>query len=199
MVHPDDREYVDRSWKAALGGEPYDIEHRIQGEGAERWVRERAELEFDADGNLLGGFGTAQDITEQVVARRELEEARRTAERRTRELASANKELESFSYSVSHDLRSPLRAVITFSDVLLEDFSNTLGQDGRAYVGRIKQAGLRMDALIDDLLSLSRVSRQEMRVEEVDLAERARDYPFDHDSRARDPAYGNLSASLGRE
>jgi len=63
-VHPEDREYVDRKWTAALGGERYDIEHRIIVGNEIRWVRERAELEFDAQGLLKGGFGTAQDITE---------------------------------------------------------------------------------------------------------------------------------------
>jgi PAS domain S-box-containing protein len=64
-VHPDDREYVDRMWTAALRGEPYDIEHRIIVGDEVRWVRERAELEFDSKGELKGGFGTVQDITER--------------------------------------------------------------------------------------------------------------------------------------
>ncbi len=63
-VHPDDREHVDRRWTAALRGETYDIEHRIVVGNEVKWVRERAELEFDKNGMLLGGFGTAQDITE---------------------------------------------------------------------------------------------------------------------------------------
>ncbi|MEJ2744430.1 MAG: PAS domain-containing protein [bacterium] len=62
-VHPDDRDYVDRKWKAGLRGEPYDVEHRILVGNAVKWVRERAELEFDKDGRVRGGFGTVQDIT----------------------------------------------------------------------------------------------------------------------------------------
>ncbi|MBK8814574.1 MAG: PAS domain S-box protein [Methylococcaceae bacterium] len=65
FVHADDREYVDRRWQAALNGEPYDIEHRIIVAGKVKWVRETAVLEFDKNGNLLGGFGTTSDITEQ--------------------------------------------------------------------------------------------------------------------------------------
>ncbi|MEW6721178.1 MAG: PAS domain S-box protein [Thermodesulfobacteriota bacterium] len=72
-VHPDDRDYVDMKWTAALRGESYDIEHRIVVGGNVKWVREKAELEFDARGALLGGFGTVQDITE----RRRMEEALR--------------------------------------------------------------------------------------------------------------------------
>ncbi len=67
-VHPDDCKFVDQKWKAALAGEPYDIEHRIIVKGDIKWVRERAELEFDRKGKLLGGFGTAQDITERKQA-----------------------------------------------------------------------------------------------------------------------------------
>ena len=75
-VHPADREYVDRQWTAALRGEPYDIEHRIVVDGQLKWVRERAELEFDEAGTLLGGFGTVQDITE----RKRAEEALRASQ-----------------------------------------------------------------------------------------------------------------------
>jgi PAS domain S-box-containing protein len=64
-VHPDDREYVDRMWQAGLRGEPYDIEHRLVVDGKVKWVREKAELEFGETGELLGGFGTTQDITER--------------------------------------------------------------------------------------------------------------------------------------
>ncbi len=68
IAHPEDRDYVDCAWQAALLGAPYDIEHRIVVAGETRWVRERAELEFDAQGNLLGGFGSTQDITELKCA-----------------------------------------------------------------------------------------------------------------------------------
>jgi PAS domain S-box-containing protein len=74
-VHPEDREYVDRKWKSALEGEPYDIEHRILVDGRVKWVRERAELEYDAQGRLLGGFGTVQDITRRKLLQEELKAA----------------------------------------------------------------------------------------------------------------------------
>ena len=81
-VHPADREYVDRQWTAALRGKPYDIEHRILVGDKEKWVRERAELEFDSEGMLRGGFGTTQDITE----RKEAEEALRQSEEKHKRL-----------------------------------------------------------------------------------------------------------------
>jgi len=81
-VHPEDRDYVNRMWDAALRGAPYDIEHRLLTDGQVRWVRERAELEFDDDGVLIGGFGTTQDVTE----RRRMEKSLQRSEARFREL-----------------------------------------------------------------------------------------------------------------
>src|SRR5690606_25703259 len=71
-VHPDDREYVDREWNAALHGHPYDIEHRIVVDGAVRWVREKADLEFDKNQRLVGGIGAVLHITERKEREEEL-------------------------------------------------------------------------------------------------------------------------------
>jgi PAS domain S-box-containing protein len=79
-VHPDDREYVDGKWKAALRGEPYNIEHRIISGDVVKWVREQAELEFDSQGELLGGFGTTQDITGMKQAEESLKRSIRRFE-----------------------------------------------------------------------------------------------------------------------
>ena len=76
-VHPDDRELVDRSWQAALRGEAYDIDHRIVVDGAVRWIRERADMEFDGQGTLVGGFGTCQDITARKLLDAEREQQAR--------------------------------------------------------------------------------------------------------------------------
>ena len=75
IVHPDDRLYVDRMWKAGMRGEPYDIEHRLVVGGNVKWVREKAYLEFDREGALLGGFGITQDITERKRAEQALSES----------------------------------------------------------------------------------------------------------------------------
>ena len=72
FIHPDDKETVDQSWKAALRGAPYDLEHRIVVNGEVRWVHEKAELEFAEDGSLVGGFGTVQDITEHKADEQKL-------------------------------------------------------------------------------------------------------------------------------
>lgn len=78
-IHPDDREYVDQKWTAALHGEPYDIEHRIVVNEAVKWVREKAELEFDSKGELKSGFGTVQDITERKLSEEQYRTIVRTA------------------------------------------------------------------------------------------------------------------------
>ncbi|MDO9308293.1 MAG: PAS domain S-box protein [Deltaproteobacteria bacterium] len=91
-VHPDDREYVDTNWKAALNGKPYDIEHRLLVDGRCKWVREKAYLEIDDDGTLIGGFGITQDITKRKEAEEELQKAHNELEvrvrQRTEELAT---------------------------------------------------------------------------------------------------------------
>jgi signal transduction histidine kinase len=97
----------------------------------------------------------------------------RVAER-TAQLEASNRELESFSYSVSHDLRAPLRGIDGFSSVLLEDYEHRLDEEGKDNLRRIRTACTRMGLLIDDLLNLSRMARFEMSPETVDLSELAR-------------------------
>jgi light-regulated signal transduction histidine kinase (bacteriophytochrome) len=93
--------------------------------------------------------------------------------RRAAQLEAANQELESFSYSVSHDLKAPLRSIRGFSEALIVDHAASLDKESRGFLDRIQAAGARMDQLIDDLLALSRVTRGEMRGEPVDLSELA--------------------------
>jgi signal transduction histidine kinase len=94
-------------------------------------------------------------------------------EQRTRELAVSNQELEAFSYSVSHDLRAPLRTIDGFSLALMEDFSDKLTEEGRDYIARVRNGVQRMGTLIDALLQLSRVTRSEVQRERIDLSQLA--------------------------
>lgn len=91
-------------------------------------------------------------------------------EERTHDLNTANQELEKFSYSVSHDLRAPLRAVAGFSDILLEDYFDDFDGEGKEYLNLIKKNAIKMEALINDLLQLSRISRKELEVTNVDIS-----------------------------
>jgi signal transduction histidine kinase len=109
----------------------------------------------------------------------------RTLEHNVSELRSLNDELGAFAYSVSHDLRAPLRSIDGFSQILLEDKGPVLGDDGRDHLERVRAAATRMGALIDDMLLLSRLTRDEMKVENVDVTALARGVV--DELRAREP------------
>jgi len=119
----------------------------------------------------------AHDVTERRMAQQALEQMNETLERRvmerTSELALSNRELESFSYSVSHDLRAPLQVIDGFGRALLTEYQDQLQGKGRHYLERIRRNTVQMGKLIDDLLSLARVARTEIRAEALDLAPRA--------------------------
>src|SRR5439155_1706118 len=114
---------------------------------------------------------------EQRVADRthELQERNEALRRNAAELLAANTELDAFAYSVSHDLRAPLRSIDGFSQVLLEDYGAQLDEAGRDSLKRVRAASQRMGTLIDDLLKLAWVTRAELRTEVVDLSGMARD------------------------
>ncbi|MEW6220604.1 MAG: ATP-binding protein [Thermodesulfobacteriota bacterium] len=151
IVHPDDRAYVDRQWQAGLAGEPYDIEHRIVADGRVKWVREKAYLEFDEAGGLLGGFGITQDISGRKAA----EEALRQA---VQELRRSNEDLQQFAYVASHDLQEPLRMVSSFLGLLERRFGPELDDKARQYIGYAREGATRMSHLVRDLLAYSRVT-----------------------------------------
>jgi light-regulated signal transduction histidine kinase (bacteriophytochrome) len=123
----------------------------------------------------MGDLGTVRhvdgvllEITDRKVAEEELRQ-------RTAQLQAANKELEAFCYSVSHDLRAPLRGIDGFSKVVLRRYGEKLDAKGRLLLERVRAGSQRMAELIDDLLNLSRLTRNEIRPEEVDLARLARE------------------------
>jgi signal transduction histidine kinase len=111
----------------------------------------------------------------RTAAESEIAALNRKLRRRATEIETANRELEAFSYSVSHDLRAPLRSITSFSQALLEDCSDTLDEQGRDYLERVVRAGKRMADLIEDMLVLSRISRADMGREHVDLSATAED------------------------
>lgn len=117
----------------------------------------------------------ANDITERKKAEEELHKLNESLKYYSNQLESANKELESFSYSVSHDLRAPLRSIDGFSLALLEDYGEKLDQEGKQNLTRVRDGCKRMSQLIDDMLNLSRLTRAEMRPEKVNLTSLAQE------------------------
>ncbi len=149
-------------------------EPQTRPDGSVFWLNTSKIPLCDSNGEVYGVLGTYEDITKRKEKEHEIKELNATLEERvedrTRELDAINKELESFSYSVSHDLRAPLRAINGFGEALYEDYSDKLGEEGRDYLRRMHAATLRMGRLIDDLLALSRVTRGKIKKSETDIS-----------------------------
>jgi PAS domain S-box-containing protein len=133
-----------------------------------------------------------RDITERKQAEDQLQrfsyELEQRVKERTAELIAANREMESFTYSVAHDLRAPLRHIDAFSSILEEDFAPQLPDEARQYLANIQRGSRSMSRLVDDLLNLARVGRQELNYEEVDLDSLANDVARELTSEVRDRA-----------
>jgi PAS domain S-box-containing protein len=146
------------------------IEFNPTSDGKARWFSATKVPIFDRDGQINGIVGISRDITERMLTEEEIHQLNQNLERRAAELESVNHELESFSYSVSHDLRAPLRSIDGFSHAILEDYIEILPEQGRDYFLRIRAAAQRMGELIDDLLALSRVTRAVTESKPVNLS-----------------------------
>jgi len=167
----DEQKILDR----VASGEP--IEHfeavRVGKDGRRIDVSVSLSRIVDQDHKVIGLSKIARDITQRKKTEREVhrlnEELEQRVLERTAQLEAANKELNSFSYSVSHDLRAPLRAIDGFSQALQEDFSAQLPEEGLRYLRTIREGSQRMGVLIDDLLAFSRLSRLPLNREPVNM------------------------------
>jgi signal transduction histidine kinase len=177
-VHPDDRAALQAAFETAVRDHrPYNHVHRLLlPSGRVRHVRELGSVEYEGE-QPVRCVGTVQDITEVRSAQLALQQLNEQLEtrviERTSELAQANRELEAFTYSVSHDLRTPLRSIHGFACVLQEEEAPRLSDAGRQHLRRIEDGSRRMGQLITDLLSLAHLSRAKMHQEPVDLSELA--------------------------
>ncbi len=173
LCHADDRLAFQNALTHALRTEQTTVEARLLGpdDHAVPHVFTIIHVELRGISHLVG---IGIDISDRLKAEQEIRALNNALETRVRErtaeLTVANKELESFSYSVSHDLSSPLRGIDGFSRMLEEDFADRLDTTGLGYLRRIRAATARMQNLIDDLLKLSRITRDEMRREDFNLS-----------------------------
>jgi PAS domain S-box-containing protein len=181
ITHPADLDADLSLLGQVLAGEvdSYQIEKRyLRKDGGQIWINLTVSLVRDEQGapdyfiSVVEEIG-ARKAAEAEVARLNADLERRVLER-TAELEAANRELDSFAYAVSHDLRTPLRAINGFSAMLEEDCADELSDTARGFLGQIVQASRRMGALIEGILTLSRSSRGEMQKRPVDLSEMAK-------------------------
>jgi len=178
-LHPQDRERVIAEWyQAAKAQVPFYTECRFQrADGTVIWLLARATAEQDLEGNVIGYVGTITDFTKQKKIEDELRVHRDHLEElvseRTRELEDVNRELEAFAYSVSHDLRAPLRSIDGFARALEEECGDTIGDQGTDYLRRVRAASRRMGKLIDDILQLARMTQTDMQWSSVDMSKLA--------------------------
>jgi PAS domain S-box-containing protein len=151
---------------AAKEGRIEDEGWRVRKDGSLFWANVVITALRDEGGRLLGFVKVTRDISESKRIDQELE-------LRNAQLLSSNSELEAFCYSVSHDLRAPLRSIDGFSQALLDDYADRLDDTGKQYLQRVRAGAQRMAALIDDLLTLSRITRAELQRQPIDLSEMA--------------------------
>lgn len=167
------RRVLDAVTRTGDAFQDFEVEHDFPHVGVKVMVLDAHRVTDDADGTPMVLLAI-EDVTDRVRAREELQRLNRSLEdrvaERTAQLETANKEMEAFSYSVSHDLRAPLRAIDGFSDELLRTYPGKVLDDrGQHYLQRLRSGTQRMGHLIDDMLLLSRLNRGELKRQSVDL------------------------------
>jgi PAS domain S-box-containing protein len=182
-IYPDDRPVLAEEHVKDLIGQQEPSEIRLVGkDGGFRHVRVSTRPQIE-EGRVVGLTGVMSDITERKRAEEEIRklnhELEQRVDERTEQLAAANKELEAFAYSVSHDLRAPLRHIDGFLSLLKERTEATLDEQSLHYMDTISRAARRMGTLIDDLLSFSRMGRQEIATTRVALSALVREVIHD--------------------
>jgi PAS domain S-box-containing protein len=174
VVHPDDWERVFQTWQRAQDEVmPYSTELRIRGKADSeyRWFMSQGVPHKDSEGHLVGWVGVTTDIHDRKTEEQRLETL---VKDRTAALKAANEEMQLFTYSVSHDLRAPLRAIVSTSRMLQEDYATVLPKAGLEMIERQSAAANKLALLIDDLLRLSRLGRQELDKKVLDVTEIAK-------------------------
>ncbi|HWI56912.1 MAG TPA: PAS domain-containing sensor histidine kinase, partial [Bacillota bacterium] len=174
LLHPEDEpRYVEAFFAALQARKSFRAQGRVRRhDGAWRWVESSGEPRFSAAGQFLGMAGSSPDVTERVAFQAELE--RQVAER-TAQLAEANANLQHFAQTAAHDLRAPLRGIVSFAQVVMARFGEPLGPIGRSLMERLVESAEQMGRLLNDLLDYSRVRGGELRPEKVPLDQAVRE------------------------
>ena len=156
--------------RAAAEGHMEDEGWRVRKDGTRFWAEVVTTALRDADGELIGFVKIDKDITSRRAGEEQIQKLNTELTRRVSELGIVNRELESFSYSVSHDLRAPVRHIDGFARILKEEHFSNMAPEAMRYLDRIVEAATRMGLLIDDLLNLARIGRRELKREKVQIA-----------------------------
>mgnify|MGYP005854946567 CR=1 FL=1 len=175
FIHPDDLDGVKNRFEQVFSKNTSSIEYRCKNVNDDYiWLEAIGNVLSTNSKNLRGAVFVIRNINDRKIAENRLkqyhDELEKMVAERTAELEAMNKELESFSYSVSHDLRAPLRRIDGFSQALLEDYGDKMDEQGLYYLNRMRIASQRMAQLIDDLLELSRLTRSDIQIEDVNLS-----------------------------
>jgi PAS domain S-box-containing protein len=168
------REHPQYELERAMAEGRYEEEGwRVRKDGSRFWAAVTITAVRAANGALLGFAKVTRDMSEKQEAEKAIHGLNDELRRRVAELDASNQELEAFSYSVSHDLRAPLRAIDGFSRILQDDYAEQLPDDGKRFVQVVRKNAQQMGRLIDDLLAFSRLGRQAPKTEPVPLSELA--------------------------
>jgi PAS domain S-box-containing protein len=168
VVHPDDHPRLFDEMPTPEAPRRLLVLRHVRKDGSVFWAEQHVRGVFDDGGRLVALEGILRDVTERKRAEDELRRAKEAAE-------ALNHEIEAFSYSVSHDLRAPLRHIDGFSAALLEDYAGVLDERGKDFLARVRKGAVRLSELVDALLGLSRLTRAEPVVGAVDLGAIARE------------------------
>jgi len=172
LVHPEDSSENMRMIERMIDGEISDfvVENRfVRRDGRPVWVRKSVSLVRKAGGTPQWMLGLVEDITERKQAEEDLEKAHAELTDRARKLEETNKELEGYAYTISHDLRAPLRAISGFSHMLADEYGPSLDDEGKRRLSVIEANAVKMGTLIDDLLAFSRAGRAAMNVSRIEM------------------------------
>ncbi len=192
VIHVDDKALVADSLALSIDtGSPYNVEFRVrQANGEDLWLLSRGRVESDATGTATHFHGAVMDITEHKRAQETIQALnddleRRVAER-TIQLEEAVKELETFSYTVSHDLQAPLRTMNGLSQAVLEDFGPLLPEEGKHYLRTIRKNAQKMSTLVGDLLSFAASKHHDIAKQQLDTEQMVREILVDLEAQYTD-------------